>query len=185
MNVRILTGAMLVSILSVATVPASAQLAGWVASRANCYNDESFTYRVTLIRAHWFPIPIPSPAPRRTLSYHHDRLNHVTHSVESSSGLVNTWRSAAVHLLEGVPTIVGYRFELRPVVSWGNFCDQFFDDCYWHFGVRWEWVYVPSYMYDRWQVDGKHWEDLGSGQYVRHTSVTDCAWLDTFNLLGS
>ena len=186
MNVRTLTSYLIAATLTLAiSTPASAQVAGWVASRANCINNESFTYKATfIIRWPLPPIPVPQAAPRRTISTHHDRLGAPPHSVESSSGLVNTWRSAAVHWGEGLPTVIGYVTVPRAVVRWTCGWDPLDDKFRCGPEIVIVWVRIPVEITDRWRVDGEHWEDLGAGPYVRYTSVVDCAWLDSFNLLG-
>ena len=144
----------LLALLAMAT-PAGAQ-SGYITSRANCVNNESFTWRVG------------GPRLRRTSSRHYDYLHGGSHTVYSDGwpALRDTWRSAAIHAFEGWPTKIGVEYVLTYVPCYDN-----------GLGERrycWEMRPVWVYMYDRWRVRGTHYERVGSLTTTRFTDTTDC-----------
>ena len=153
---------------------------GWVFSRANCVNNESITWLATVrVHPHLIVTPKGVPARRMTASTHYDRLNRVSHTVRTGDDLELTWRSAAIHWLEGLPTYVGSRWVLRLVRKWVIVIrDGRLRLVRTYRLVR---VRVRVYVTDRWIVYGDHWENPGNGLTHRETQATDCNWDGTFD----
>ena len=130
---------------------------GYVVSRANCNNNESFTWDPWVFEPHW----------RRTLSRHDDTATGTSHTISSSSGLVHTWRSAAVHWGEGRPTTVSFLVPYEVTVP----CSDIYDlGCTWTFtNYRWVYYQIPTAFV----VTGTHFERLtGETRIKRTTTVT-------------
>ena len=125
---------------------------GWIVSRANCVNNESITWHTT-------------SELRRTASRHWDRLVAESHVVLSSSSFVDERHSGAIHVGEGVPTLLIHHV---PIFSR---CDPLFFATQHCARI---YVPVPVLWFDRWSVQGNHEEIIDDELVIRTTAATDC-----------
>lgn len=135
---------------------------GYVVSRANCYNNESFTWDPDFFEPHW----------RRTLSRHDDTATGTSHTISSGSNLVNTWRSAAVHWGEGTPRTVSFLVPYEITVPCSTVYD--IDGCTWTFTYyRWVYYQIPT----EYVVTGTHYERLTGETRIKttYTVTTTCS----------
>lgn len=133
---------------------------GYIFSRANCINNESITFHQT-------------SELRRTLSKHTDTLYGGSHTISSSSTLVDTPRSAAIHPGEGYPTIyikiarIPYPCGFETIVHNNETTAVLPVFCYME-------VPLPEIVFDRWFVSGTHIERIDNLQLTRYTSTRYC-----------
>ena len=143
------------------TCPVVAQevsnVVGRIASRANCINNESITWN-------WETPDDLLPPLRQTVSKHIDNLYDDTHIV--STPWERDWHSFAGHAGEGLPTTILVPYQM-PYPCYGGEYTWPPSTCYFT-------LYFPYEVWDRWEVEGTHTEEINEMVTTRNTSATSC-----------
>ena len=156
---------------------------GWVVSRANCINNESFTWRVItppeIIQSIMdldLDANVFKYAWRATYAEHLDRYWDSDHQRIASKEY--TWRSVAWDKLEGLPIQIWVLYVVHVFYpDW--FSDHPFSYSYY---PRISWI--PVIVVDRWIVNAWHLESFTNYDWdytERTTSTMGCDWDKTFN----